>query len=102
MTKIDVDDVTIDSDIDLFHQSIEEAINAGNDTAENCDCLEHVTGRWKYLLLLIFNFLKLYIFSNKYSILIRFCFSFHLNYREKHNRCNFHCSPATGEVFGKE
>ena len=21
---------------------------------------------------------------------------------EKHNKCNFHCSPATGEVFGKE
>ena len=21
---------------------------------------------------------------------------------EKHNRCNFHCSPATGEISGKE
>ena len=21
---------------------------------------------------------------------------------EEHNRCNFHCSPATGEIFGKE
>ena len=21
---------------------------------------------------------------------------------KKHNRCNFHCSPATGEISGKE